>query len=176
MRSSLHVSSHKLSWLAALGLSVVSAFLLLDVEARYIDFIESLDDITVEVRWVDTRDEQQPQEGSEKVTLSFEVLFHNASEDVLWVEAINTQLFLNGQYLGAYSIVEGRHEVPAGATQAIPLTAVLWETRRQLLQEARGRGEGTVQLHLIGRARTRLDVGGTELKVFYPVRAAFPLR
>ncbi len=154
-----------LLWLFAFGLAAVSALLLVNVEARYLDFIESLDDINVTVRWAGL--EPSP----EKTVLRFDVIFHNGSEDVLWVEAINVQLFLDDEYAGAYSIVEGRHEVPPGEARAIPLRATLWRGRAERFRAAQA--DPQARLLLLGRARTRLDVGGAELKVFYRVQGEF---
>ncbi len=154
-------------WLSAVAVTFLSALLLANAEARYIDFIASLDAIDVGIRWVDA------QETPQNLKLHFEVDFHNTSAHTLWVEAINTQFFINGEYAGAYSISEGRYPVPPDETRSVPLQAVLWGTRVQLFQQARASGEG--QLNVIGRARVRIGIGNAELKVFYPVRGAFPL-
>lgn len=154
-------------WLGAVAVTALSALLLLQAEARYIDFIGSLDDIDVRVRWVGL-------EGTpERTKLRFAVDFHNTSAHTLWVEAINTQLFVDGEYAGAYSIAEGRHPVPPGELRSVPLEAVLWEARARLLQQALDSPEG--RLSVVGRSRVRISIGGTELKVFYPVRGVFPL-
>ena len=154
-------------WLSAVAVTLLSALLLANAEARYIDFIASLDDIDVGIRWVDI------QETPQNLKLRFEVDFHNTSAHTLWVEAINTQFFIDGEYAGAYSISEGRYRVPPGETRSVPLQAVLWGTRVQLFQQARASGEG--QLNIIGRARVRIEIGSAELKVFYPVRGTFSL-
>lgn len=162
------------AWLAGLLLALTGGLLLADAEVRYIEFISSIDDIDVELRWVRAeRDESPPREDPrERLTLRFEVGFTNDSAYTVWVEAINTQLYLDGQYAGAYTITEGRYEVPPGERRAVPLVVVLWGKRVELYQSAQA-SQGWMQV--VGRARARIAVGGTERKVFYPVRGSFPV-
>jgi len=148
--------------------ALLTALLLADTERRYLRFIESLDDVEVKLVW------SQTEEGSEKTTLHFEAIFRNASDLPLLAEALNTQLFINDEYAGAYSITEGQLRVPPRGERAVPLQVVLWESRAQLFREARASGQG--QLQVVGRARVRLEIGGTALKVFYDVQGTFPLK
>jgi len=144
----------------------VTVFQLIDTERQYLIFVESLDDVEVELIWVDTVEEVG------KITLRFEALFHNSSDLTMYVEALNTQLYINGKYAGAHHITESRHRVPPQGEQAVPLQAVLWERRAHLLKEAQASGGN---LQVIGRARVRFETGGTSLKVFYDVKGTFEL-
>ena len=166
-------SLRTVAWLLGALLALVGTLLLAEAETRYIEFISSVDDIDVELRWVGVEaDEASPsgEDRRERLTLRFAVEFANDSAYTLWVEAINTQLYLDGQYAGAYTITEGRYEVPPGERRTVPLTVVLWGERVALYRSAET-SQGWMQV--VGRARARLAVGGTERKVFYPVRGSF---
>ncbi len=140
-----------------------------DAEARYVAFISSVDDVDVALRWVGF---EEPAEPPLRLVLRFEAEFRNRTPYTLWVEAINTQLYLGGEYAGAYPITEGRYTIPSGERRVVPVQAVLWGKRVELFRSARA---GSGELLVVGRARVRIDVGGLERKVFYPVRGRFPL-
>lgn len=160
---------NKILWLGALLLTLITALLLADAESRYVRLVAGLDDVEVELIWNKTRTEQTP----EKITLYFEAVFRNTSDLTLYVEALNTQLFINGEYAGAHSITEGRFQVPSQGERAIPLQAVLWESRAELFRQALEGSRG--RLEVTGRTRISTNIGGTALKAFYDVHGAFPL-
>lgn len=159
------LSLPKILWLSALLVTLVAAIILADTERRYLRFIESLDDVEVELFWVRT------EEGGENISLHFEAVFRNSSDLTLVVEALNTQLFISGEYAGAYAITEGHHRLPPRGEGTVPLRAVLWGNRARLFQEARA--SGREELQVVGRARVRSEIGS--LKVFYDVQGIFPI-
>jgi LEA14-like dessication related protein len=150
--------------------ALVSALLLVDVEGRYLRFIESLNAVEVELLW----SQAQTEESAEKITLHFEAVFRNSSEVPMAVEALNTELRINGTFAGAPSITEGDFQVPPKGERTVPLQAVLWEKRAKLFQEAQASGQG--RMEVIGFTRVRFHTGRSELKVKYDVRGAFPLK
>ncbi len=154
-------------WLGALALVAVSAWLLADTEERYVQFIQGIGEVDARLLWTDTRAQD------EKVILEILAVFENRSDLPMWVEAINTQLYLGGEYAGAYSISEGRFELPPQGEQRVPLQIVLWKTRARLFDDLRAAGRG--ELIVEGRARIAIQVGDTSLKAFYRVQGTFPI-
>ena len=171
-------SPRALTWGVGLVFALAGGLILADAEARYIEFITSVDDVDVELDWVGAEPlapgagAQGAQDGRERLALRFEVRFTNRTKYTLWVEAINTQLYLDGQYAGAYTITEGRYEVPPGERRSVPLVAVLWEGRVALYNSA---VDAQGRMQVVGRARIGIALGDTVRKVFYPVRGSFPL-
>jgi hypothetical protein len=154
----------KLLWASALALVLVLGALLVNTEGRYLQFVVSLGDIDTKIVWIKT------DAGPEMTLLTFNVVFHNTSKLPMWVEAINTQMYLGGEFAGAPSITEGSYEVPPEGESSIPLTAALWAARRQLLEQTKAHGG---DLHLEGRARVRIGADKTDLRTFYPVSGTF---
>jgi hypothetical protein len=154
-------------WIGALILVAVSAWLLAGTEERYVQFIQGVSKVDVRLLWTDTRAQD------EKVILGIVALFENHSDLPMWVEALNTQLYLGSEYAGAYSISEGRFEIPPQGEQRVPLQIVLWKTRARLFDELRAAGEG--ELIVRGRARIAIQVGSTSLKVFYRIEGTFSI-
>lgn len=158
----------KALWLGALLVTVLLVALLVNAEGLYIKLVRSLDDVETWMTLVGVEEQER------KVVIHFEVLFHNTSEVSMWVEAINTQLYINGEYAGAHSITEGNIEIPPQEKKAVPLEAHLWSARKQLLEQAQLSQSGA-QLGIIGRARVRIEVGRVALKTFYQVGGSFSL-
>ncbi len=156
-------------WLSALAIALLAALFVIETESRYVSFLEGSEDVEIELLWSEKLEDE-----GEKVTLHFEALVRNGSAWPLAVEALNTQLYLEGEYAGAYSIQEGRYPVAArGDERRVPLAAVLWAKKAERLRELLDSGGG--QLEVVGRARVLFDVGGRAIKVFYDVRRAFPI-
>jgi len=147
---------------------IVAAVLLADTERGYLLFIESLDDVEIRLVLLEMTKE------GEKTIIHFGAFFHNTSDLTMYVEALNTQVYIKGEYAGAHHITEGHHRVPPHEVRAVPLQVVLWERRARLLQEAQASGEG--ELRVLGRARVLFETGGANLKVFYDVEETFPLQ
>lgn len=154
-------------WIGALLLVAASVWLLAGTEERYVQFIQGVGKVDVRLLWTDTRSQD------EKTILGITALFENHSDLPMWVEALNTQLYLGGEYAGAYSISEGRFEILPQGEQRVPLQIVLWKTRARLFDELRAAGEGALIVR--GRARVAVQVGDTPLKVFYRVEGTFPI-
>lgn len=154
-------------WAGLWLVTFVMAGMMVTTEARYLRFVDSLDEVDTQVRWTGTH------ATAERVQLLFEVEFFNGSSLPLWVEAINTAVQLDGEFAGAYTISEGRYLVPVGERRSVPLTVTFWAQRQKQLQAARNRG-GT--LFLAGRARVRFGIGQARLKTFYWISGAFPLK
>jgi hypothetical protein len=157
----------KLIWAGALALAVVMGLLLVLTEGRYIQFITSLSEVTTQVVWA--KSEAKPDE----TLLTFNVLFHNTSPLPLWVEVINTQLTIAGDFAGTYTTTEGNYRVSPGETGTIPLEVPLWSYRDKMLADAKSHG---AELHLEGQARVHIGLHQAESKIFYPVVGTFSLK
>ena len=158
----------KILWISAVLIALVTALILADTETRYSRFIEGLNDVGVEVLW------SRSEEGTDKTTLHFDVVFRNASELPMSVEALNTQLLINGTYVISPSITEGEFLVAPKGERTVPLEAVLWQNGSKMYLDARASGQG--RLEVTGRTRVRFQTGRSGLKVFYDVQGVFPLR
>lgn len=164
----LSLSKSTVIWVTSLLVALIAFVLLADTEQRYLRFIKGLDDVEVELAWVGT------DKGEKTITLRFEALFRNRSDMSLSVEALNTQLSIDGKYMGAFNIAEGEYQVPSQGERALPLDVVFWEDRAETLREASA-SERT-RLHIDGRARARLRIGTQAFKAFYDVEASFPVQ
>lgn len=160
-------------WIAGATVALVLLILLLTTEARYLSFIDSLDEVDTEVRWTGTRLDTDPETGRSALNLAFDIVFSNTSALPMWVEAINTQLFFNTESIGSFTISEGNYEVLPRETRAIPLIVPFFEGRQEQFAAAKAQG---MTMLLTGKARVRFGFEQSTLNTFYPVEGAFPLQ
>lgn len=160
-------------WITGSAIGLVLLVLLLTTEARYLSFIDSLDEVNTEVRWASSRLESDPATGRSVLNLTFEILFSNTSTLPMWVEAINTQLYFNDESIGSFTISEGNYEVLPQQTQAIPLIVPFFEARQEQFEAAKAQG---LTMRLSGRARARFGAAQESLKTFYDVDGRFVLQ
>src|SRR5574337_1022604 len=97
-------------WMGGLALALVLLVLLLNTEARYLSFIDSLDEVTTQIRWTSAQMETEADTGKTVLKLNFDIVFANTSALPMWVEAINTALYFNDESVGSYTISEGNYE------------------------------------------------------------------
>lgn len=160
-------------WIAGSTVGLLLLGLLVITEARYLNFIGSLDDVNTQVQWVQSRLETDPQTGRRVLNLTFDVLFSNTSTLPLWVEAISTELYFDSEYIGHFDISEGNYKVLPQQTQGIPLTVPFFEGRQEQFEAAKAQGKTML---LKGKARVRFGFEQSTLNTFYPVEGSFALR
>lgn len=160
-------------WIVGSTVGLVLLVLLLTTEARYLSFIDSLDEVNTEVRWAGTQLDTDPETGRSVLNLTFDIVFSNTSSLPMWVEAINTQLFFNAESVGSFTISEGNHQVLPQETKAIPLIVPFFEGRQEQFEAAKMQG---MTMLLTGKARMRFGFEQSALNTFYPVEGTFPLQ
>jgi len=162
----------KSAWLVLILVTLFSVYSLYKTDVNYLDFVKAADKVKITVR------EGRVEPQKERVMINFELEIENPSPILMWLEAANYKLHINGQYAGYYYMPEairGEILIPPGEKRSIPLKAELRAGYMELfLQAKEGEKEGEDgRVKIVigvseGRARTKFDIGRTGLKAFYP--------
>ncbi|MFQ6090408.1 MAG: hypothetical protein ACE5LD_03115 [Candidatus Bipolaricaulia bacterium] len=153
----------KLSWLALIAITLLVLWLAYETDANYLEFIRATDRVQIVIH------EGQLQVGKGSATITFVAEVINPSQVPLWVEALNYQLSINGQYGGADFMEEakrGELTVSPGKKREISLRTELRADYLKLFLAAREAGE--VLVNISGRARMGFEVGQSGIKAFDP--------
>lgn len=153
----------KLSWLGLIGITLLALYFAYETDDNYLEFIRASEEIEIIIHQEDL------QIGEEKVVIGFVAEVVNPSPVPMWVEAVNYQININGQY-GGYDYMEeakrGEVTVSPGKRREIPLQTELRADYLKLFLQARE--EGQVLVSISGRARTGFEIGRSGIKAFYP--------
>lgn len=174
----IHMRSHRSSlrprviWLSVILVSAVAVLILADTERRYMNVLQDLDEVQTNLAW--ERTEIAPDEA--KINVRFQAQVRNESDFPLAVETVDTQLHIDGQYAGAYSITDDDDRLLEPQTEtSLPLDVVLWEQRSQMLRNA-ATSAGEAQARLSGRIRLRMDIETSSLKFHQSIDKTFPVQ
>ncbi|MDH7505718.1 MAG: hypothetical protein QHH25_06280 [Candidatus Acetothermia bacterium] len=154
----------KLSWLALVLITLLTAYFAYETDANYLEFIRATEKIEVIIH------AGELSLNKDKAEISFFAEVINSSPVPMWVEAISYHFYIDGQR-GGYGYMEearrGEITVAPGQARKIPLEAELRADYLKLFLQARE--EGDVLVSITGQARTGFDVGRSGIKAFYPV-------
>jgi len=153
----------KLSWLALIVITLLSLWLAYETDANYLEFIKATEKIQIVIH------EGELQVGDDAAVITFVAEVINPSPVPLWVEALNYQLSINGQYGGYDYMTEakrGELTVSPEKKREITLQTALRADYLKLFLAAREAGQ--VLVSISGRARLGFEVGQSGMKAFYP--------
>jgi hypothetical protein len=153
----------KLSWLALIVITFLALYLAYETDANYLGFIKATERIQIIIH------EGELQMGKDMATITFVAEVVNPSQVPMWVEAMNYQLSINGQY-GGYDFMEeakrGEITVSPGKRRELSLRTDLRADYLKLFLAAQEAGQ--VLVSISGRARMGFEVGQSGMKAFYP--------
>ncbi len=155
-------------WVGACAVAVALLLLLARTEARYLRFIDSLDEVETELTLAETApDPADPQ----RILLRFELRVANRSELPVALEAYSVNVIIGEEHVSLQAS-ETVTDIPQREARTFELVVPLSPARRQTYADAAEQG---LALRLDGRARVRFDLENVALKAFYPIEKSFPL-